>query len=150
MLLTSLMVSKLRRNQFPVRKTDSNLLVITSCFFLIPGYYAFTIRFYYYAVLSFITTAVSINYWRHAADDYCRTSDMIIARLSFTIYFLYGCLFLKDSNLLVIGIVGCLSIMLSYALSTRYWYRDESIWVVYHMLFHLSVACEQFLVLYTA
>jgi hypothetical protein len=116
---------------------------------MIPGTYAIAIGFYFYAVVSFVTTVVSINYWRHAIDGYRRTADLITAKASFVIYFVSGCLFIRDVSLLAIGIVGCASIIFFYNLANMSWNNDESIWVAYHMMFHLSVAFEQYLVLYS-
>ena len=47
-----------RRNQFPVALFDSRCLIASSCFFLLPGMYAFSINIWWLGVTSFITTAV--------------------------------------------------------------------------------------------
>lgn len=138
----------LRRNIFPVNKSDSLCLIISSCFFLLPGAYGFYYDLHFYGVASAVTTVISVNYWRHAIEGIRRTIDLIIAKISFVIYFLSGCFFIRDAKLLMIGICGCVAIILSYYLSNRLWTQDSPHWVYFHMMFHLFVALEQFLVLY--
>ena len=136
------------RNVVPIAKRDSMLLMFSSCFFLIPGGYAIFEALYFYAAVSFVTTIVSVNYWRHAVEGFRRTADLWTAKLSFAIYFISGCFFIRNLNLLVIGIPGCCLIILFYNLSIRYWNLDSPLWVYFHMIFHVFVALEQFLVLY--
>lgn len=138
---------KVRRNVFPVNWHDSVCLVISSCFFLVPGAYGFANALYYYGVVSVITTAVSVNYWRYAVEGMRRSADLITAKVSFAIYFVSGFFFL-NLRLLAIGIPGCILIIVFYMLSNRYWDKDSHLWVYFHMGFHLFVALEQFLVLY--
>ena len=140
-------MKKQRRNIFPVSNQDSICLMVSSCFFLIPGCYAFNNSLYFHGIVSFVTTAISINYWRHAVEGWRRTADLWTAKISFVIYFISGCVFVRDLQLLAIGIPGCMLILVCYYLSSRYWEKDSWMWVYFHMLFHLFVALEQFLVL---
>ena len=137
-----------RRNVFPVDKNDSFCLVISSCFFLIPGSYAFYNDLYFYGVVSFVTTIVSVNYWRDAVEGWRRSADLLMSKVSFAIYFISGCFFMRDLRLLAIGIPGCGMIILCYFFSNRYWEKDSFAWVYFHMVFHLFVSIEQLLVLY--
>lgn len=139
---------KRRRNVFPVSSHDSHCLMISSCFFLIPGIYACKVSSYLYFLVSFITTAVSINYWRDAVEGHRRTADLVTAKVSFSIYFISGCLCVRDLHLLMIGIPGCCCIVLCYLMSNRYWDLDSPLWVYFHMAFHLFVALEQYLIIY--
>lgn len=140
--------TKTRRNAFPVHPHDSICLVVSSCFFLIPGCYAFYTALYFYGCVSFLTTLVSANYWRHAVHGWRRTADLITAKVSFAIYFISGCLFIQDPKTVVVGIPGCAMIIFCYYSSNRLWDMDSWTWVYFHMSFHLFVALEQFLVLY--
>jgi hypothetical protein len=125
----------------------NTLLITSSCFFLIPGYFAWTCGLYAYSALSTVTTLASIQYWIHPVDGMRRNTDLIIAKVSFTVYFLSGCSVLRDVPL-GLGIVGCITIGLFYALANRAWNQNRNIWSKYHMVFHLFVALEQCLVLY--
>jgi hypothetical protein len=109
-----------RRNNFPINRHDSRLLVASSCLFSINGIFAFFASLYLYSVVSIITTFVSINYWRYAIEGTRRTADLITSKVSFGIYFISGCIFVRDWNLLAIGIPVCIGIIVFYNLSCRY------------------------------
>jgi hypothetical protein len=139
---------KRRRNVYPVTSFESVCLMVSSCFFLIPGGYGFANNLMFFGFVSFVTTAVSINFWRYAIDGPRRTADLITAKASFVIYFISGCIFVRNTIILIVAIPGCLGIFLFYYLSNLYWNKDSPTWVYFHMLFHLFVAFEQFLVVY--
>ena len=140
-------IKEQRRNIFPVNSQDSICLIVSSCFFLIPGCYAFNNSLHFYGIVSFVTTAISINYWRHAVEGWRRTADLWTAKISFAVYFVTGCCFLRDLQVLAFGIPGCVLILVCYYLSSQHWEKDSWMWVYFHMLFHLFVALVKFLVL---
>ena len=144
---TNHVIISVRRNKFPVSVIDSNRLIISSCFFLIPGYYALTQGLYWYLSTSVITTIVSINYWRHAIPGFRRSTDMIVAKVSFIIYFSTGVMRVNDANILYVAWTVCGGIIICYFFSNKLWEKDSSNWVFYHMTFHLLVALEQYIVL---
>ena len=134
------------RNKFPVKISDSYCLMISSCFFLIPGGYAFAAGYPFYGVVSTVTTMVSANYWRNAIEGWRRTVDLITAKVSFGIYFISGLIYMRDWRFFAVGIPAVVGIGIFYHLSGKYWNLDSPSWVYFHMLFHLFVALEQALV----
>jgi hypothetical protein len=138
------------RNRYPVALVDSVCLVCSSLFFLIPGYFALRKGLYWYLITSVTTTAVSVNYWRHAVPGFRRDLDMIFAKISFAIYFLTGFLNIKDCGVLVLAWPICFAIIGFYTLSSVFWEKDSAFWVYFHMLFHFFVAVEQYLVLFAS
>lgn len=74
-----------------------------------------------YTAVSTITSIVAVNYWRHAIKGYRRTADLIIAKLSFTVYFVIGLMYVRDQTLLMIGIPMCVLIIAFYSLSNYFW-----------------------------
>ena len=137
-----------RRNVFPVLWYESMCLVVSSCFFLFPGWYAFTENLSLYGVVSVITTIVSANYWRHAVEGLRRNVDLIVAKMSFLIYCLSGFWYARDWRLYAVGVPGIVGIGGCYYLSNYYWEHDSPFWVHFQMLFHTFVALEQALVIY--
>ena len=136
------------RNVFPVDKHDAICLVVSSCFFLIPGAYAFSTDLPLYGIVSTVTTLVSANYWRHAVEGMRRNADLITAKVSFAIYCISGFYYMRDWRLFAVGIPGVCGIGFFYYMANRYWGLDSPYWVYFHMLFHLFVALEQALVIY--
>ena len=140
----------LKNNQYPIKSYESICLLISSCFFLGPGIYAYYSEFYFYFIISTITSIVSANYWRYAViKDWRLTADLIVAKVSFVIYFISGCIFFHGNlYLLSIAVPGCLLIIVFYFLSKHFWNVDSIFWIYFHVLFHLFVALEQYLVVY--
>jgi len=56
-------------------------LVFSSCFLFASGIVAFTYGLWTYFVLSFVTTAISINHWRDVRKGPNRTADLIGAKI---------------------------------------------------------------------
>ena len=118
-------------------------LVFSSSFFLIPAIYAYTLRLYYLAFTSVMTTFISVNFWRRAdPHSWRKTMDVVFARFSFSVFFLSGCFFIKNSSLFVTGWMVGILIVCFYMLSMN----AGSHWIYFHMLFHLSVALGQSIV----
>jgi hypothetical protein len=148
-------IANKKNAKFPIvfGSHESTCLITSSCFFLIPAMYAFlSPGLYFYGIVSAITTAVSVNYWRHA--DYGRLSriaDLIVSKVSFAIYCVSGFLYFWHVPwLFIIGVPGCLSIMFAFYYAGVIWERDRSEWVYVHMAFLLFVALKQMLVIYGA
>ena len=135
------------RNKFPLSRNYSYCLVFSSCFFLIPGYYALSSGLYWYLATSTLTTIVSANYWRYAIPGLRRSIDMIVAKLSFIIYFTTGMIYIRDPSILYTAWLMCGGIVMCYYLSNKMWGKDSDSWIYYHMMFHILVAFEQCLVL---
>ena len=95
-----------RRNVFPIPFYESLCLVMSSCFFLLPGYYAFLENLPFHGSVSIVTTIVSANYWRYAVEGTRRNVDLIVAKVSFMIYCASGFWFTRDWRLYAVGIPG--------------------------------------------
>lgn len=147
MITTTTIAVFSRRNKYPIPHTDAYCLVSSSCFFLIPAYYAFYRGLIYYSILSIVTCIISINYWRLAIPGLRRSLDLVIAKTSFAIYFFTGIYFLKDLTTFYIAIPGCAGMIICYMLSMIFWDKDSTTWVYFHVLFHFFVAFEQYIVL---
>ena len=124
------------------------LLVISSCFFLIPGIYAVMYKVYHLALLSAITTAISINYWRDAVDGWRRNDDLLVAKVSFVIYFVTGVVHIRDWHILVVGWPNTALMLLSYTIANWQWSIGSEYWIYFHMAFHLFVSLGQLIVVH--
>ena len=140
-------VVKRKRNVFPLSYSESICLMISSMFFLIPGYYALKRHLFFYFVTSTVTSIISVNYWRNAVPGLRKMLDLIVAKASFGIYFATGILKIRDMYTLLYAWPLCMAISLFYYLSNRSWDNNSGSWVIFHMIFHLCVALEQYVVL---
>lgn len=135
------------RNVYPLSEVDANYLILSSLFFLMPGYYAYISGLPLYLVTSTVTTLASINYWRNAVPGWRRTTDMIVAKVSFLIYFITGVCRIKEVEILFIAWPVCAVIAACYISSNKQWEKDSHTWIFYHMSFHFFVTLEQYIVL---
>ena len=125
-----------------------SLLVISSCFFMIPGIYAFINDVPTLGLLSCITTIISINYWRDAVDGWRRHTDLVIAKVSFCIYFIIGVIHVRDWHILIVGWPNTALILGSYFYSNSLWNKGSPHWIYCHMAFHLFVSIGQLIVVH--
>ena len=72
-----------------------------------PGYYAYVSGLPLYLVTYTVTTLASINYRRNAVPGWRRTTDMIVAKVSFLIYVITGVCRIKEVEVLFIAWSVC-------------------------------------------
>lgn len=136
-----------RTNVLPLCEYQRNILVCSSAIILIPAYYAHNREFIVLSTISSVTSFVSINYWRLPIIGLRRNLDLGFSKLLFAVYFLLGSskmLYLRNDALL-----GCISIIINYIISSILWEKDNSYWIYFHVGFHVSVALEQCIVIGT-
>ena len=124
--------------------SESKYLVFSSCFFIIPSVYAFMNYQHFYAITSLLTSICSINYWRDARYCYRRSTDLVMAKISFTIYFINGCYYtaLNGYGLMICKLFGLiLSLFYFYYMSCNTASTCVNIWYKYHMMFHFVILC---------
>ena len=136
-----------QRKVFPLTEVGSNYLMMSSCFFILPGYYAFSEGLTLHLATSAVTTLASINYWRNAVPGWRRTTDMLIAKMSFLIYFATGIYHIEEAIVFRIAWLICFVIALCYFSSNKLWGEDSHLWIFSHMSFHFFVALGQYTVL---
>lgn len=124
------------------------LLVISSLFFMIPGCYALLHGVNHFALLSCMTTIISINYWRNAVDGWRRHADLVIAKLSFLIYFITGVVHIRDWHILLVGWPNTFLMLGAYYLSNMLWQQQSGYWIYCHMAFHFFVSIGQLVVVH--
>ena len=152
-------VQKTSSCSWPIPFSTSKYLVCSSCFFLLPailGFYMDLPVTTGLAALSMVTSFVSaIHWWNcHSAPElnirHC--ADLVVAKLSFLIYFILGVAHVYYSQyatiLWTLGIPILIAIVACYRESFRRWKEGEAhIWWKFHCGFHLAVACEQAIVI---
>jgi hypothetical protein len=91
--------------------------------------------------VSGVVAIVSANYWRNPVVGLRRDIDLVVAKVSFGIYFVHG-LYKPDvwDVMTLGGIVGC------YCLSWKCHELSSNTpyWILFHSLFHGLVAYEQY------
>ena len=100
-----------------------------------------------YTTTSLVTTIVSINFWRDARLDWRRDTDLIVSKISFTIYFVGGLQCIGEPNFAIIAYPLCFGIISSYILSNHLWNVNSKKWKYAHILFHLCIIFEQLLII---
>ena len=123
----------------PYRQT--RWLVGSSLFFLVPSIYGYQKEQYFLAIISLLTTSCSINFWRDATYSYRRSADVIMAKISFTIYTVNGIIYVTWLPFVVTGYGALFALIYCYYMSNKH--GDTDLWWKYHMMFHLLIAYTQ-------
>lgn len=124
------------------------LLTISSAFFLFPAAFAYYHTIYSMCFLSVFTTAVSVAFWYRPRDGIRRMLDLIVAKVSFVIYFTVGLVNIRDTSVFIAGLIGAVLMIGAYSIGLKLFDVRSARWVYAHMVFHFFVACGQVLVLY--
>jgi len=121
----------------------SKYVVASSFFFQVPALYAYRHDLYPEAVASFITSILSMNYWRDAKHSWRRDVDIYWARSAGLYYFVNGVQYSY------VGIPGCmLMLYLYYQSNVQYEKNKLGNWYMYHMAFHGMATTNQLLAIY--
>jgi hypothetical protein len=125
-------------------------LVYTSWFFLIPGIYGYTHGLALHGILSAANAAISANYWRRPIEGTRRNADLIVSKISLAIYFVSGCVYVRDPLLCIAAVFGASSMFMCYCMANWLWNIRNRSWRRFYALFHVFVVIEQMIVLYAA
>ncbi len=141
------MTSEILHPEFPKPFEITKWLCLSSCFFLIPGTYAFYNHFYLHGSVCILTNILSINHWRKAEDGFRRKMDIIAASSGALIYITSWIVYCENTCFLM-GIPSITLVFISFVLSHYLSVHWNSDWVYIHMLFHFSVSLSKMLVIY--
>ena len=125
-----------------LQQSKSRYLVLSSLCFLIPGIYCLFNKLYLYAGLIFITSLVSANYWREATYSWRRNADLLVSKISFTVFLFTGLFQLRTMTpvMQMTALFLVLPILVfSYHMSCKLYASQKDHWYVYHMAFHFCV-----------
>jgi hypothetical protein len=138
---------KISKPEFPKPFEITKWACVSSCFFLVPGTYAFYNQLYIYGTVCIFTNVLSINHWRNAEDGIRRKMDIIAASSGAVIYITSWIIYCKDTCFFI-GIPIITLVFISFFLSNYLSIRWNPYWVYVHMLFHFMVALSKMLVIY--
>jgi hypothetical protein len=126
---------------------DSKWLVLSSFAFLIPSVYAFVFKLYFYFFLLLFTSLVSANYWRKANYSWRRNMDLIVAKVSFIIFFYNGIFYVRYLPYMIIGYPLLVILIYFYYKSGKLLQMKNENWYTYHFLFHITTMCVQMIII---
>ena len=92
------------------------------------------------------TSLISANFWRNPLYDWRRLLDIYFARLSFTYFFIHGCICVPWPYNLLIS-MNTLNIGYCFHKSHKEYEIENIQWVWYHVRFHASVAFNVYFIL---
>lgn len=136
-------------NELLTEFNESKWLVLSSLFFMAPAIYAYNYGLYIPALIQFIASILSANYWRNATYTWRRKLDHFFAKVTFIYFLLYGILYVKNISSTICGYVLIPIIIYLYYLSCKNDDAKQKCWIKYHMLFHVFVVFGYFNILYS-
>lgn len=124
---------------------ETKYLVVSSSFFLCPAYASYTNRRYTHTALFVSMSVISANFWRDARYGMRRDIDLFSAKAGLAISSLYRIRNLRDRYMVATFIHNALWIAYFYNMSAYAHNQNETVWVIYHILFHIITNFELYL-----
>jgi len=124
-----------------ITQSDQCILISTSIVcFIMPGFYLFINKYYLYAICNLSSGIASICYWYNPVSTISYTIDIIVSRISTTIYFattLYSSSCISIEHIISTMLLIILVIFL-FAKSRNAFANQNNVWIIYHVGFHIS------------
>jgi len=125
---------------------ETKWIVLSSCLFLIPSWYAFQNHLYGNAWLLLTMSLISANYWRNARISWRRTTDLIFSKLMTILFVTKAFFYINTLCSQVVCIVSATGVVYFYYYSCTFHSEKKECWVQYHVLFHCFMTVEMWLV----
>lgn len=126
---------------------QTKFIVGSSWTFCIPAIYAFYRHLYTNATLLIITSIISANYWRKATYSWRRDLDLVYSKFVFTVFVSQGVYYVRYTPYILVSYPLMGTLIYCYYLSERYYAIQYLHWYRYHVLFHLFMTCELFMII---
>jgi len=125
----------------------SRYLVLSSLILILPSIYGFYNGIYLFSGLIIISAIVSINYWINATFSLRRNLDLIFQKINIIVLIAVAFLTVESVPYILFTICSFIGSVICYLLSWRLWETKNKIWWKFHILFHLIITMELFVVL---
>ena len=126
----------------------SRWLCVSSCFLLLPAYYAYSNKLYFLSVLTSCTSLISANYWRNPIYSWRRYCDLVFAKLAFFAY-LYNYNHVKWVPYIIVVYSGLAMSLYCYYKANRLFAMKKKSWLKYHIMFHVIITQQQMIILHS-
>jgi hypothetical protein len=126
---------------------QTKYITLSSGLFCITSYYAYYNSLYFYAIILLLTSVISANYWRNATYSWRRNIDLLFSKLSFTIFVYNGMYYVNIYNN-KISYIGLPCLIYCYYLSNKLFIQKNLYWIYFHIIFHIIMTYEQYIILY--
>jgi hypothetical protein len=91
---------------------------------------------FYPPTVSFLTTCVSVCYWRNPIESPRKNADLLLSKKSGVTYFLYGSFVAPTQEKIICGIATLVFMLYSYYLSCTFYREHNPLWIPFLMAFH--------------
>lgn len=122
-----------KNNCIPFQETK--YVVLSSCLFFIPSFYALYYNFLVVGCAGLVTTTASINYWRDCKSGWSRNCDLIASRTMCGIGSYYYLINIKTQYDYIIFILLYMILQKAYNMAD---FKNMQ-WVKYHIFFHCTL-----------
>lgn len=126
---------------------ETKWLVLSSYFFIIPSYYAYINKLYLHSIILFLTSVISVNYWKKATYSWRRNMDLIFSKFSFIVFVSNGIFYVRRLHYVIIGYSGLIFLLYFYYLSIKLSELKNNNWYKYHFGFYLIMTFEQIIII---
>ena len=123
-------------------------LLLSSSMFIIPTVYGYYNKKYTLSTITLISMLASMNYWRNPVSGTRQNVDVVISKISGTLYVFYGYNYLHNNIFRIFGYVNGFFMISLYNTSCILYALKSDAWEYYHIMFHISTVIGKMIVLY--
>lgn len=133
--------------QYPIEYKYRRWLVLSSSFFFLPAALALSCQVPCLGVLSLGTGIASVNFWVYGESDWRLLLDKTVAYSTFLTYCWIGFGNVKETWIVLSYLALFFNVVYSYQLSCYRWQIGCSLWIRYHIIFHICLTIGKMLVI---
>ena len=123
---------------------ETKYIVVSSSFFMIPAVYGFYNNLYVLPLILFITSLVSMNFWRDAKYSWRRIIDRIVAKITFIVCYYHSIKYASMRLIFFLQYAGLFTFVYYYYMSNKY--HGAPGWYKYHVKFHILCVFTQLMI----
>jgi hypothetical protein len=133
-------------NKYVAHWDETKYVTMSSFVFMVPSIYGYYNELYKHAIILFLASTISANYWRDATYSYRRIMDRIISKIAFILFFKDGIIYVRYLPFFMICWNLFVLFTACYYFSNRYCGNSPD-WWKYHVTFHLMSSTTQMMVI---
>ena len=133
-------------NKYVAHWDETKYVTMSSFVFLVPSMYSYCNEIYTHAIILFLASIISANFWRDASYSYRRILDRIISKIAFILLFKDALIYVRHVPRVMIVFNIFVAFMSCYYYSNKYCGKSP-VWWKYHVSFHLLATVEQLIII---
>jgi len=134
-------------NKYVAHWDETKYVTMSSFVFMGPAIYGYYNEMYKHAIILFLVSIISANFWRDATYSYRRILDRLYSKFGFIFFVKEGIIYVRYPPFVIIGWCAFCILLRCYYLSNKYSGKPQHAWWKYHVTFHLLMGMNQYIII---